>query len=68
MIGLPGYLLGCFSVLPGSGVRCSRSYREGGHRTSLPTGPDRGQTRKREAPSPTAPHRPPNGSIKNKWH
>ena len=39
MTGLPGYLLGCFPVLPGWGVRCSRSYREGGHRTSLPIGP-----------------------------
>lgn len=38
MIGLPGYLRGCFPVLPGWGVRCSRSYREGGHRTSLPIG------------------------------
>jgi hypothetical protein len=38
-MGLPGYLLGCLPVLPGWGVRCSRSYREGGHRTSLPIGP-----------------------------
>ena len=38
-MGLPGYLPGCFPVLPGWGVRCSRSYREGGQRTSLPTGP-----------------------------
>lgn len=39
MIGLSGYLRGCFPVLPGWGVRCSRSYREGGQRTSLPIGP-----------------------------
>ena len=38
-MGLPGYLPGCFPVLPGWGVRCSRSYREGGQRTSLPIGP-----------------------------
>jgi hypothetical protein len=38
-MGLAGYLLGRFLVLPGWGVRCSRSYREGGHRTSLPIGP-----------------------------
>ena len=38
-MGLAGYLSGCFLVLPGWGVRCSRSYREGGHRTSLPIGP-----------------------------
>ena len=38
-MGLPGYLRGCFPVLPGWGVRCSRSYREGGQRTSLPIGP-----------------------------
>ena len=29
-MGLPGYLRGCFPVLPGWGVRCSRSYRERG--------------------------------------
>ena len=33
---LPSWFL---PVLPGWGVRCSRSYREGGHRTSLPIGP-----------------------------
>ena len=33
VMGLPGYLPGCFLVLLGWGVRCSRSYREGGHRT-----------------------------------
>jgi hypothetical protein len=38
-MGLPGYLRGCFPVLPGWGVRCSRSYREGGQRTSLPISP-----------------------------
>lgn len=38
-MSLLGYLLGCFLVLPGWGVRCSRSYREGGQRTSLPIGP-----------------------------
>ena len=38
-MGLPRCVRGCFPVLPGWGVRCSRSYREGGQRTSLPIGP-----------------------------
>ena len=59
-MGLPGYLPGCFPVLPGWGVRCSRSYREGGQRTSLPIGPATA-TKTVRAPRTRAAGRTPSG-------